>query len=256
MKQSILSYDVNENSIEEIVDLITKDLIHSKSEEPPQKPKSLFCFNPHSYYISCSDNVFSNALRSSEYLIPDGIGVLFASIILGKNIEARVTGSDVFLGVHDRINNEKNYSVFFLGSSDANLKKIRERMANDYPNISVAGTYSPSYKDQYTDDELDDMIKIINKSKVDVLWVGMTAPKQEKWIYQNLDRLNVKFIAAVGAVFDFYTGNVMRSPLIFQRLGLEWLPRLVQQPKRLWRRMFISAPFFLWHVLLEKFRSN
>jgi N-acetylglucosaminyldiphosphoundecaprenol N-acetyl-beta-D-mannosaminyltransferase len=96
------------------------------------------------------------------------------------------------------------------------------------------------------------MIDLINQSKADVLWVGMTAPKQEKWIYQNKNRLSVKFIGAIGAVFDFYTGEVKRSPVLFQKLGLEWLPRLIQQPKRLWRRMFISAPYFLWHVIIKK----
>jgi N-acetylglucosaminyldiphosphoundecaprenol N-acetyl-beta-D-mannosaminyltransferase len=96
------------------------------------------------------------------------------------------------------------------------------------------------------------MIAAINASKADVLWVGMTAPKQEKWIFENRARLNVKFAGAIGAVFDFYTGRVKRSHPVFQRLGLEWLPRLVQQPRRLWRRMFVSAPIFVWHVLKQK----
>jgi len=93
------------------------------------------------------------------------------------------------------------------------------------------------------------MIDAINATQADVLWVGMTAPKQEKWIYVNRERLEVRFAAAIGAVFDFYTGRVKRSHPVFQWLGLEWLPRLVQQPRRLWRRMFISAPIFLWDAV-------
>lgn len=96
------------------------------------------------------------------------------------------------------------------------------------------------------------MRRVINLAKPDVLWVGMTAPKQEKWIYANLPHLNVKFAAAIGAVFDFYTGRVKRSSPIFQKLGLEWLPRLVSQPRRLWRRMIISAPIFIWHIIKYK----
>jgi N-acetylglucosaminyldiphosphoundecaprenol N-acetyl-beta-D-mannosaminyltransferase len=122
-------------------------------------------------------------------------------------------------------------------------------MSKDYPNIRFAGSYSPPYKDDYDEKELDEMIEIINQAHPDILWVGMTAPKQEKWIYQNLHRLDIRFAAAIGAVFDFYTGRVKRSHPIFQKLGLEWLPRLVQQPKRLWRRTFISAPIFIWNVL-------
>lgn len=107
-----------------------------------------------------------------------------------------------------------------------------------------------------TDDvELEAMIAAINQASPDILWVGMTAPKQEKWIHQNLHRLDVRFVAAIGAVFDFYTGRVKRSHPIFQRLGLEWLPRLVQEPRRLWRRMFVSAPIFLWHVVREKLKT-
>jgi len=97
------------------------------------------------------------------------------------------------------------------------------------------------------------MIEQINRAAPDVLWVGMTAPKQEKWIFANKERLQVKFIGAIGAVFDFYSGNVKRSHPFFQRLGLEWLPRLLRDPRRLWRRTFISSPIFLYKILKQKY---
>jgi N-acetylglucosaminyldiphosphoundecaprenol N-acetyl-beta-D-mannosaminyltransferase len=128
-------------------------------------------------------------------------------------------------------------------------------MSVDYPNIRVAGSYSPPFKPSYSALELDEMIAAINTTQPDVLWVGMTAPKQEKWIFENRARLKVRVAAAVGAVFDFYTGNVKRSHPTYQRLGLEWLPRLLQQPRRLWRRMFVSAPIFVWHTLKERLRT-
>lgn len=124
------------------------------------------------------------------------------------------------------------------------------------PKIQLAGTCSPPFKESFSAEDIDAMIASVNAANADILWVGLSAPKQEKWIYENRDRLNVKFIGAVGAVFDFYAGNVRRSPPIFQKMGLEWLPRLLQQPRRLWRRMFVSAPVFVWHVLkswLKKF---
>jgi N-acetylglucosaminyldiphosphoundecaprenol N-acetyl-beta-D-mannosaminyltransferase len=89
-----------------------------------------------------------------------------------------------------------------------------------------------------------------------VLWVGMTAPKQESWIHQLRERLDVRFAAAIGAVFDFYIGRIKRSPPAFQTLGLEWLPRLVQEPRRLWRRMFVSAPIFMWHAVTRRDRAT
>jgi len=99
------------------------------------------------------------------------------------------------------------------------------------------------------------MIESINRKHPDVLWVGMTAPKQEKWIYKNKNKLDVKCIAPVGAVFDFYIGTVKRSHPFFFKLGLEWLPRLVQEPGRLWNRTFISAPNFIVRVIKQKLKK-
>jgi len=167
----------------------------------------LACMNPHSYAVARHDRVFSRALHSADWLIPDGVGVIFASKLLGGNIHERVTGSDIFQGVLGELNKIDGYSVFFLGSTDQTLAAIRARMAVDFPNLRVAGMYSPPFKPSYSQSELDEMVKTINDAKPDVLWVGMTAPKQEKWILENCARLNVKFAGAIGAVFDFYTGQ-------------------------------------------------
>ena len=213
----------------------------------------LACLNPHSYAMSLKDKQFSTALRKADWLIPDGSGVVIASKILGGNIRERVTGSDIFYSINRRLNEIRGARVFFLGSTERVLAKIRARMEIDYPNIVVAGTYSPPFKHDYSQTELDEMVEAVNSSAPDVLWVGMTAPKQEKWIADMIGRLDVKFVAAIGAVFDFYVGNVERSHPVFQKFGLEWLPRLIQEPRRLWRRTFISAPIFVWHVIKARF---
>lgn len=215
----------------------------------PGHGRWLGCMNPHSYAVALQDAQFSNALRAANWLIPDGAGVVLASRLMGGQVRERVTGSDVFFGVMKALNEAGGASVFFLGSTEETLGAIRERVAVDYPNVRLVGTYSPPFKPVYLQDELDAMAAAINVAAPDVLWVGMTAPKQEKWIHAEIPRLNIKFAAAIGAVFDFYTGRVKRSPPVFQRLGLEWLPRLVQEPRRLWRRMFVSAPVFLFSVL-------
>jgi N-acetylglucosaminyldiphosphoundecaprenol N-acetyl-beta-D-mannosaminyltransferase len=213
----------------------------------------LACMNPHSYTVAIQDAPFSNALRAADWLIPDGAGVVLGSKMLGGRIRERVTGSDIFFGLMKELNQAGGSSVFFLGSTEETLAAIRERVAVDYPNVRVAGTYSPPFKQVYSEDELDAMVAAVNSAAPDVLWVGMTAPKQEKWIHAECGRLNVKFAAAIGAVFDFYTGRVKRSHPVFQRLWLEWLPRLVQEPRRLWRRMFVSAPVFLLAVCRARF---
>lgn len=217
--------------------------------------KWLACINPHSYAVALDDNEFSAALRGADWLIPDGSGIVLASRLLGGNIHQRITGSDIFTALNSKANEVGGFSAFFLGSTPACLDEIRLKMEREYPRIRFSGSYSPPFKQEYSDDELDEMIAAINQARPDILWVGMTAPKQEKWIYQNLHRLDVRFVAAIGAVFDFYAGRVKRSHPIFQRFGLEWLPRLAQEPRRLWRRMFISAPVFMWHVVRVRLRK-
>jgi N-acetylglucosaminyldiphosphoundecaprenol N-acetyl-beta-D-mannosaminyltransferase len=185
-------------------------------------------------------------------ITPDGIGIVMASKILGGNIKNRVTGSDIFREVNRALNRQGGFRCFFLGSTEENLTRICDRMGKEFPRIEIAGTYSPPFKTAFSPEEDRGMVETVNRAAPDVLWVGMTAPKQEKWIHQNKDKLNVKFIGAVGAVFDFYAGNVKRSHPWFLEHGLEWLPRLLQEPKRLWQRTFISAPLFLLRVLRQK----
>ena len=251
MKEKLLGYEMVASSAPEFFDMLTAEIFNLTTKKA-QKPKWLACINPHSYASAKYDTQFSMALSNADWLVPDGIGVVLASRVLGGSLRERITGSDVFSALHYRMNKMGGLRVFFLGSNKDTLSLIVSRMAVDYPNIHVAGTYSPSFKSTWTSDELNAMINIINKSRPDVLWVGMTAPKQEKWINENLCRLEVRFAAAIGAVFDFYSGKVKRSHPIFQRLGLEWLPRLLQQLRRLWRRMFMSAPVFLWDVMKER----
>ncbi|MCZ2099647.1 MAG: WecB/TagA/CpsF family glycosyltransferase [Anaerolineae bacterium] len=219
-------------------------------------PRWLACLNPHSYVVALGRPRFAGALKHADWLVPDGVGVVQASWFLGGRIRERITGSDVFRAVHDRLQARGGGSVFFLGSTEETLAQIREKMAADWPGLTIAGTYSPPFRAEFSDDEIDDMVAAINAVRPDVLWVGMTAPKQEEWVHRVIDRLDVRFAAAIGAVFDFYIGRVKRSHPVFQRLGLEWLPRLVQEPKRLWRRMFVSAPVFVWHVLLARVKNG
>ncbi len=249
MKENILGYDVNNFSVDDCAE----ELFHRL-----RKGKSLWlaCFNPHSYAISLKDEIFSRALKAADWLVPDGAGVLLASRLLGGTIRDRVTGSDVFAGLHKRLNAAGDMSVFFLGATEESLALIRQRMAHDYPDIKVAGTFPPRFKDEFSEADNCVMIEAINMARPDVLWVGMSAPKQEKWIYLNKDKLDVKFIGAVGAVFDFYAGNIRRDKdSWFVNHGLEWLPRLMQEPRRLWRRTFISAPVFFWKVFRERVRK-
>ena len=210
------------------------------------------CLNPHSYAEALRDNNFSSALKSADWLIPDGVGIVIAAKVLGRAIKERVTGADVFESVMQELNMCSG-SVFFLGSTEWTLKHIEKRLKVDFPNVRIAGLYSPPFQAEFDEVENQAMVAAISAATPDVLWVGMTAPKQEKWIAAHRELLPIKFVGAIGAVFDFYSGKIKRSPPVFQRMGLEWLPRLIQEPKRLWRRTFISAPVFLVDVLKSAF---
>lgn len=125
-------------------------------------------------------------------------------------------------------------------------------MNKNFPNVNVCGTYSPPFKAEFSEQDNQAMADAINAANTNVLWVGMTAPKQEKWIYQNKDKLNVNFIGAIGAVFDFYSGSKKRAPDWVCKMGLVWLPRLLREPGRLWKRNFVSSPLFLIEVFKQK----
>ena len=143
-------------------------------------------------------------------------------------------------------------TVMFMGSSQKVLNLIVKRAAEVYPHLKVV-TYSPPYKPEFSDDDNKAIIDAINATDPDLLWIGMTAPKQEKWTYSHWDELNIHcHVGTIGAVFDFFAGTVERAPMWWQRHGLEWLYRLLKEPKRMWRRYIIGNALFLWNMLKEK----
>lgn len=145
--------------------------------------------------------------------------------------------------------------VMFLGSSEKVLALIKERAAVDYPNVEVV-TYSPPYKPEFTDEENVEMVRAINEAKPDLLWIGMTAPKQEKWTYKHWGELDIDcHVGTIGAVFDFYAGTMKRAPLWWQEHSLEWLYRLLKEPKRMWRRYLVGNVLFMWNVVKLKVKS-
>lgn len=209
--------------------------------------------NPHSYCVALKDVDFRNALKNSDILLPDGIGIVWAEKFLNDNSIKKIAGYDLFLFLMNKLNNE-NGSVFFLGASCTTLEKIRRKALINYPNISLA-SYSPPYKSNFSEMDSNLMCEKVNSFKPDVLFVGMTAPKQEKWVYHNKSKLNVNTICSIGAVFDFYAGNIERAPKFLVGLGLEWLHRSFKS-YRLFRRNFISNPKFIIEILKLKLSNE
>lgn len=147
---------------------------------------------------------------------------------------------------------ERPLTVMFMGSSQKVLDLIVKRAAEVYPHLKIV-TYSPPYKPEFSEEDNKAIVEAINAADPDLLWIGMTAPKQEKWTYSHWEELDIHcHVGTIGAVFDFFAGTVERAPIWWQRHGLEWLYRLLKEPKRMWRRYIIGNTLFLWNMLKEK----
>lgn len=212
--------------------------------------------NAHSYNTALKDAAFAEALMKGDVLIPDGASIVMACrrIKAKSQPKERIAGWDLFAFEMDKLN-KKGGKCFFMGSSEKVLSLVRKRASVDYPNI-VVETYSPPYKPEFSEEDNKAIIEAINKADPDLLWIGMTAPKQEKWTYSHWNELNIHcHVGTIGAVFDFFAGTVERAPIWWQEHGLEWAYRLIKEPKRMWRRYIIGNTLFLYNILKEKIKG-
>lgn len=248
--------------------------------------------NAHSYNTARKDGLFAEALTNGDVLIPDGVSIVKACrwIKAKSQPKERIAGWDLFsfemenlerkqcgmLNVECGANNSSldnsqsaladnpkfktqnsefrspQQTVMFMGSSEKVLDLIVKRAAEVYPHLKVV-TYSPPYKPEFSEEDNKAIIDAINAADPDLLWIGMTAPKQEKWTYSHWDELNIHYhVGTIGAVFDFFAGTVERAPVWWQRHGLEWLYRLLKEPKRMWRRYIIGNALFLFNVIFRE----
>ena len=208
------------------------------------------CANPHSLVIAQRDLEFQAALHKANLVIVDGVGVSLMARVVGIRLGPRITGSDYFHGVLNALQQRGSGRVFFFGSSQEVLGRIAKRFRVDFPSLTLCGVLSPPFG-TWSEMENFRMVKVINDAKPDVLWVGMTAPKQEKWVEANRRQLYVPVIGSIGAVFDFYAGTYSRAPKWICDIGLEWAYRFIREPRRMWQRNFVSAPKFIWMVLRQ-----
>ncbi|OYP63672.1 WecB/TagA/CpsF family glycosyltransferase [Prevotella sp. P3-122] len=238
------------------------DILGSKAElaSLPEGKLLINTINAHSYNTARKDSLFAEALTNGDVLIPDGVSIVKACRwIKAKSLpKERIAGWDLFefeMGKlndnHNENHNEKKKRVMFMGSSEKVLELIRRKAAEVYPNIEVV-TYSPPYKPAFTDEDNRAIVEAINAAAPDLLWIGMTAPKQEKWTYSHWNELNIHcHVGTIGAVFDFFAGTYKRAPQWWQDHSLEWLYRLIKEPKRMWKRYVLGNPLFLWNITLE-----
>ncbi len=220
---------------------------------PKDKNTVINTINQYSYCMAEKDENFKKALQNSDVLLPDGVGITIASKFLyGKKIK-KIAGADLHAHFMTFLN-KTGGSCFYLGASNETLEKIKIKMQKEFPNIKV-GAYSPPFKKTFSSVDNEQMINEVNNFSPDVLFVGMTAPKQEKWSFAHKNLLKTNYICAIGAVFDFYAGTVSRPSKFWQNLGLEWLGRFFKEPKRMWTRYVTNGFAYLGYLLKEKARN-
>lgn len=241
------------------------EIFGSKAElaSLPEGKLLINTINAHSYNTARKDSLFAEALTNGDVLLPDGVSIVMAcKWIKAKSLpKERIAGWDLFAFEMEKLEreseelrtkSEESKIVMFMGSSQKVLDLIVKRAAEVYPHLKVV-TYSPPYKTEFSDEDNKAIIDAIHAANPDLLWIGMTAPKQEKWTYSHWKELNIHcHVGSIGAVFDFFAGTMKRAPMWWQEHGLEWLYRLLKEPKRMWRRYIIGNTLFLWYMVKEK----
>ena len=216
--------------------------------------KRQVCFVPtNSILAARKDEEVMKAYQQADVVMCDGVPVYWASKFLNKPLKQRYTGFDFFPQFIEHAAT-KGYTVFLIGAKEGVAENLKLKYQLKFPSIKIAGIYSPPFVKDFSDQENDKMISMINKSDADILFVSLTAPKQDIWIHQHLQQLNIKLAIGIGAAFDAENGKIKRAPLLMQQMGLEWFFRFLQEPRRLFRRYFLEAPSILPLILAERMR--
>jgi N-acetylglucosaminyldiphosphoundecaprenol N-acetyl-beta-D-mannosaminyltransferase len=216
----------------------------------PEREAAYLCpTGVHGVIEARKDPAFRCILNRAEFNLADGMPVVHASRLMGYHGIERAFGPDIMWAVlTDSVS--LGASHFFYGGREGVAKELARSVADRLPGIRVAGWYCPPFR-PLTESEEVDVASVINESGADVVWVGLSTPKQERWIARMRDRLDVKLICSVGAAFDYHTGLIKPAPTWMKAAALEWLFRLIQEPRRLWRRYFDIIPRFLFLITLQ-----
>lgn len=216
-------------------------------------PRQISVVNAHSVAVARRDPDFLRAIEASDLVLPDSVPLVWISRLLGRPLRQRLAGPDYCESVC-RWAERRGRSVFFLGSTPEVLERIRARLREKFPGLNVAGVHSPPYRAEFTFEDSEEMLRAVARARPDILWVGLTAPKQEKWIRRFRPRLECKMAVGIGAAFDFLAGTRRRAPAWVQAMGCEWLYRFLQEPRRLWRRYVLSNGEILALTVVELVR--
>lgn len=230
------------------IDMTLAEMVITLAEHVEKQEKVfLVTANPEIVLHSKKNPDYQQILNGATYVTADGIGIIKAAKLLGKPLPERLTGFDIFMKLLEQAN-KKNQSVYLLGAKEVVLTRARAKIGELFPNIKIVGMQN-GYFDM-NDMEIFENIKAANP---DYVFAALGFPRQEEWIAKHLNYFEKGIFMGVGGSFDVLSGEVKRAPEIWQKLNIEWLYRLLQQPSR-WRRM-LAIPMFMLHVISEKVKG-
>ena len=239
-----LGVDIVNTTMDEAIDWIVRRVKSGLSSQ--------LCFvNPDCLNIAFVNPEYRRVLEQADRILPDGVGIHLACRISGTSLVANVNGTDLFPRLCEKAAAEK-LSLFLLGSAPGRAEDTARNMQIRFEGLRIAGTH-PGY---FAASEESALVEEINSSRADILLVGLGAPRQDVWIASNLSRLRPAVKIGVGGLFDFYSERISRAPQWMREIGMEWLWRLVLQPRRMWRRYVVGNPLFLLRVWRETRRSR
>ena len=206
--------------------------------------------NVHSAVTAMQDGMHMRALRAADLVAPDGAPVAWRLRRLGYGDQERISGPDLMWTCCRRAAADGTEMLLY-GGSPATLLKLRAKLLAEFPGVNIVGALSPVFR-PLSEEEDDAVVEAINQSGARIVWVGLGCPKQEAWMFEHAGKVRAVLIG-VGAAFDFHAGTVKRAPPWMQRIGLEWLHRLLQNPRRLWKRYLIANTVFALYVVRDAF---
>lgn len=231
-------------------DVVNHDAIIEKiSELVEQENGGYVCFSTvHMVMESHDDKTFGAKVNNADLIVTDGMPLVWMQKMQNRKQASRVRANDLMISLCEYAE-KNNLKVGFYGGKQEVIDGILTRAKNDFPNLQISYAFSPPFR-PLTGEEDAEIVRKINESGTQILFMGLGCPKQENWMSAHKERLKAVMLG-VGASFDFYAGNVRESPEWMGKLGLEWLYRLTQEPKRLWRRYLILNPRFMWLAFLQ-----
>ncbi len=232
-----------------------RSAIENARENIKNKTGGYVCFtNVHASVIGHQNLKFRSALNNSFMTLPDGKPLYWYARLKGLRDVGHVPGPD-FMPTFIKHNHKTDIKHYFFGSTQEVLDKLSINLKQRYPEINIAGSFSPPFR-ALSAEETGEIIKKINALKPDIIWIGLGAPKQEEWMADNWEELRPALLMGVGAAFDFHAGTIQRAPPVFTKLGIEWLHRLSQEPKRLFRRYLVTNTLFIWYLISGSLKRN